>query len=116
MTETPREGWAVATLGGETVALDLTITPALRRAGLARDVVRLVQEARKTSGLDVADRITLWWRADGELAEALTEHGSLVAEEVLAVSFERVEAPPTGELGHRDADSGLEFGFARSGR
>ena len=51
LTETPREGWAVATEGGETVALDLAITPELRRAGLAREVVRLVQEARKTSGL-----------------------------------------------------------------
>ena len=51
LTETPREGWAVATEGGETVALDLELTPALRRAGLAREVVRLVQEARKTSGL-----------------------------------------------------------------
>ena len=113
VTETPREGWAVASLGGETVALDLTITPALRKAGLARDVVRLVQEARKTTGLDVADRIALWWRADGELAEALSEHGSLVADEVLAVSFERVETPPTGQVAHRDADSGLEFGFGR---
>ncbi len=114
VTETPREGWAVATLGGETVALDLTITPVLRRAGLARDVVRLVQEARKNSGLDVSDRISLWWRADGDLAEALLEHGSLVADEVLAVSFERVQQSPTDEPGHRDADSGLEFGFGRA--
>ncbi len=37
VTETPKEGWAVATAGGETVALDLTITPELRLAGVARD-------------------------------------------------------------------------------
>ena len=59
LTETPREGWAVATEAGETVALDLTVTPELRRAGLAREVVRLVQEARKTGGLEVTDRIDL---------------------------------------------------------
>ena len=47
VTETPKEGWAVVTDAGETVALDLELTPALRRAGLAREVVRLVQEARK---------------------------------------------------------------------
>ncbi len=35
---------------GETVALDLELTPELRRAGLAREVVRLVQEARKAAG------------------------------------------------------------------
>ena len=59
LTETPREGWAVVTEGGETVALDLTLTPELRRAGLAREVVRLVQEARKSAGFEVTDRVAL---------------------------------------------------------
>src|SRR5882757_3295464 len=59
VTETPREGWSVASDSGATVALDLTITPELRLAGLAREVIRLIQEARKNSGLDVADRIAV---------------------------------------------------------
>ena len=59
LTETPREGWAVHHDAGESIALDLTLTPELRRLGLARDVVRQVQEARKTSGLEVSDRIAL---------------------------------------------------------
>ena len=42
---------------GLTVALDLTLTPELERAGLVREVVRLLQEARKNSGLEVSDRI-----------------------------------------------------------
>lgn len=117
VTETPREGWAVATAAGETVALDLTITPELRRAGLARDVVRAVQEARKVAGLDVSDRIELVWEASGELAEALGEHAGLVAEEVLARSFGRADAGSAGVQtdwsAHRDADSGLEFRFRR---
>ncbi|WP_344380160.1 DUF5915 domain-containing protein, partial [Streptomyces mauvecolor] len=54
ITETPREGWSVASDSGATVALDLEITPELRLAGLARDAIRLIQEARKNSGLDVA--------------------------------------------------------------
>ena len=62
ITETPREGWSVASDAGATVALDLEITPELRRAGLARDAIRLIQEARKNSGLDVADRIALRWQ------------------------------------------------------
>ena len=74
VTETPREGWTVASGGGLTVALDLTLTPELERAGLVREVVRLVQEARKNSGLEVSDRIELWWTGDGALAEALEEH------------------------------------------
>ena len=112
LTETPREGWAVATEGGETVALDLTLTPELRRAGLAREVVRLVQEARKSSGLQVTDRVALRWSAEGELAEALREHASLVAGEVLATGFEEglEGAAPT----HTDRGLGLSFTLTRS--
>jgi isoleucyl-tRNA synthetase len=88
ITETPREGWAVESASGETVALDLTVTPALRRAGLAREVVRILQEARKSAGLDITDRVSVWWTAtSAETAEALMEHGGLVADEVLATTF-----------------------------
>ncbi|MFD8935679.1 isoleucine--tRNA ligase [Streptomyces sp. NPDC059578] len=92
ITETPREGWSVASDSGATVALDLEITDELRRAGLARDAIRLIQEARKNSGLDVADRIALRWNAgDERVVEALSEHGGLVSEEVLASEFVRAE-------------------------
>jgi isoleucyl-tRNA synthetase len=78
----------VATAAFETVAIDTTLTPELRREGLAREVVRLIQEARKSDGLDVTDRIALRWSAhDAELAGALTEHAALIAGEVLAVEF-----------------------------
>ncbi len=88
VTETPREGWSVASDAGATVALDLEITEELRRAGLARDAIRLIQEARKNSGLDVADRIALrWTAADPAVAEALGEHAGLIADEVLATDF-----------------------------
>jgi isoleucyl-tRNA synthetase len=88
VTQTPRAGWAVATDAGETVAIDITITPELRREGLAREVIRLVQDARKNDGLDVTDRISLRWLAsDPDVAAALTEHAGLVAGEVLAVEY-----------------------------
>ena len=108
VTETPRTGWAVASGAGETVALDLEITPDLRRAGLVRDAVRLVQEARKTSGLDVSDRIELWWTASGELAEALEEGSGRLAEEVLAVRVERGRAAADVAV-HEDSELGLSF-------
>jgi len=108
VTETPRTGWAVASGAGETVALDLEITPQLRRAGLVREAVRLVQDARKTSGLEVSDRIELWWAASGELAEALAEGSARLGEEVLAVSIE--QGTPTADLReHEDAEIGLRF-------
>ncbi|MFI8998193.1 isoleucine--tRNA ligase [Streptomyces sp. NPDC053542] len=88
ITETPREGWSVASDSGATVALDLEITPELRRAGLARDAIRLIQEARKNSGLDVADRIALRWESsDEEVRTALADHAALISDEVLATDF-----------------------------
>jgi isoleucyl-tRNA synthetase len=110
VTETPRSGWAVASAHGETVALDLEITPALRRAGLVREAVRLVQDARKSSGLEVSDRIELWWSAEGsdELAQALREGAARLGDEVLAVSV--LEGPPVADIApHSDAELGFRF-------
>ena len=99
VTQTPVAGWAVASDGGETVALEVTITPELRREGLAREFIRLVQDARKTDGFDVSDRISVRWSsADPELADALAEHRALISGEVLAVDF------GPGEPGVADAD------------
>ncbi|MGH8776762.1 MAG: isoleucine--tRNA ligase [Jiangellaceae bacterium] len=114
VTEAPREGWAVAR-EGETVALDLTLTEALVRAGLAREVVRLVQEARKSSGYDVSDRIELAWEADDTLAAALREHRQSVADEVLATAVhEGLDALPD-EPDHPDRELGLVLRLRRSG-
>ncbi|MEK2472874.1 isoleucine--tRNA ligase [Streptomyces noursei] len=110
ITETPREGWSVASDAGATVALDLEITPELRRAGLARDAIRLIQEARKNSGLDVADRISLRWAAaDDELRTALTDHAALIADEVLATDFAAGE--PDGSYGPAFTDEALSLTF-----
>ena len=95
-SERPREGWAVANAHGETVALDLTVTDELRRAGAAREVVRLRAGARKNAGLRVSDRIALWWSAsDAQTGAALREHASFVADEVLAVQLD--EAKPADD-------------------
>ncbi|REK84686.1 isoleucine--tRNA ligase [Streptomyces inhibens] len=110
ITETPREGWSVASDAGATVALDLEITPELRRAGLARDAIRLIQEARKNSGLDVADRIALRWQStDEELRTALTDHAGLIADEVLATDFASGEADGSYGSAFTDESLGLTF-------
>jgi len=119
VTETPREGWTVASGGGLTVALDLTLTPELERAGLAREAVRLVQEARKNGGLDVSDRIELWWTVDGaaadpgavQMVEALAEHSDALATEVLAT---RVHAGAPGEGPGIEGPAGSRFWLARA--
>ncbi|UYM26069.1 DUF5915 domain-containing protein [Streptomyces albus] len=110
VTETPREGWSVASDAGATVALDLEITEELRRAGLARDAIRLIQEARKNSGLDVADRIALrWTAADPVVAEALGEHAGLIADEVLATDF--ATGTGDGSYGEPFTDEALTLTF-----
>ena len=96
---------------GETLALDLTLTPELRRAGVAREVVRLVQEARKAGGLEVSDRIAWTWSAVGDTAEALREHAASVAEEVLAVSH--AEGQGDGDPSGADDELGLRFWVTR---
>jgi isoleucyl-tRNA synthetase len=106
ITETPREGWAVHHEGGESIALDLTLTPELRLLGLSRDVVRQVQEARKTSGLQVSDRIALRWQANGDVRDAMVTHGSAIAAEVLATTM--TEQEPHGTV-FTDDETGLRF-------
>jgi isoleucyl-tRNA synthetase len=107
VTQTPIAGWTVASDGGETVALEVTITPELRREGLAREFIRQVQDARKTDGFDVSDRISVRWStADPELSAALAEHQTLISGEVLAVDF----APTTHDgTEHADGAGGSNF-------
>ncbi|MEU0957813.1 isoleucine--tRNA ligase [Streptomyces niveus] len=110
ITETPREGWSVASDSGATVALDLEITPELRLAGLARDAIRLIQEARKNSGLDVADRIAVrWTTTTDETRAALSTHTSLISDEVLARTFE--PGAPDATFGPAFTDEGLSLTF-----
>ncbi len=82
-------GWGTATEGGLTVALELDLTEELRREGLARELVRLVQDARKAAGLDVTDRIVLGIEAEGAAAEALEAFGAMIAGETLATQVRR---------------------------
>jgi isoleucyl-tRNA synthetase len=73
--------------GGGFVVLDTEVTEDLAREGLARDLVRAVQGARKEAGLDITDRISLTVVGDDDVWQAATEHQRLVMDETLAVQF-----------------------------
>jgi isoleucyl-tRNA synthetase len=78
----------VASAGAVNIALDTAVTPELAREGLARELVSVLQQARKSAGLDVSDRITVMWASDdAEVAIALAAHAAFIAGEVLATTF-----------------------------
>ncbi|MBY6062248.1 isoleucine--tRNA ligase [Microbacterium esteraromaticum] len=82
------EGEALAIVpGGGFMLLDTVTTRELEAEGLARDAIRVVQEARKNAGLDVSDRIALALNVAPADAAALQAHAALIAAETLAVGF-----------------------------
>ncbi|MFK7800921.1 MAG: class I tRNA ligase family protein [Anaerolineae bacterium] len=82
---------AVASDKGVTVALDTELTPELTQEGYARDLIRSINDLRKTSGLAVEDRIDLAIAASGDVSLAVTNFGEYIASETLATSLESGE-------------------------
>jgi isoleucyl-tRNA synthetase len=97
VTETPRTGWSVASHAGESLALDLALTPALIQSGLVREVIRAIQEERKKIGLDVSDRITVSWNAPDQVAAAIKSAVAEISAEVLATSLVQDKDQSSGE-------------------
>ncbi len=109
ITEVPKSGWSVSSHDGESVALDLELTPALIAAGSVREVIRFIQERRKSDGFDISDRITLTWNATDEIAAAIESDKQHIADEVLALSMVR-----DGTLAVTDAEIGVEVVLVKS--
>jgi len=84
----PLEGYQLEREGSHAVALDLHLDEGLRRRGMAREVIHAVQNARKSAGLAVEDRIALTLGGDAELLDVVWEHEALVAGEALATTLE----------------------------
>jgi len=88
-----REGYGVAGEGGMVVALDTQMTPELEQEGLAREIIRRVQELRKQADYQLTDRITVQYQAESPLSEAIADFKDFIAAEVLANTLEAVSAP-----------------------
>jgi isoleucyl-tRNA synthetase len=86
---TQHEDFALAQEGAWAVALDLDVDEALRVEGVARELVRAVNDLRKEVGLDIADRVTLTVDGSDRVVAALGAHGEWIAAEVLAVALRR---------------------------
>ena len=88
------------------VALDTAVTPELAAEGTARDVVRIVQQARREAALAVSDRIRLTIGADGPVADAVRTHAEFLAGETLAVNVTVVPAADLAAPAHAVGDGG----------
>jgi isoleucyl-tRNA synthetase len=92
------EGYAVAEGEGSLVALNTTVTPELRLEGIARDLVRNIQDARKNAGLEISDRIALYLDSSGDggadtLAGVVQQWGDYIRNETLATDLTSGAAP-----------------------
>ena len=82
------EGWLVANAGSLTVALDITITPELKKEGIARELVNRIQNLRKDSGFEVTDRIGIVFEDHEKIKEAVVTNESYIKNETLTESIE----------------------------
>jgi len=106
---------ATATDGEYTVVLDTALDDGLRREGIARDAINLLNNVRKDKGFEVSDRVRIGWACENDdVRAALAEHADLVAREILASTFVGEAASGLGdalELG----GATLHFSIAREG-
>ena len=90
-------GWLVANEGALTIALDVTVTPELRREGIARDIVNRIQNIRKSRNYDITDRISLVFAPGEATDDAIKDFADYISRQVLATSLEIAELQPGDE-------------------
>jgi isoleucyl-tRNA synthetase len=104
ITEVPKSGWMVASHDGESLALDLALSPELIAAGQVREIIRAIQERRKSDGFDISDRIEVRWNASESLVHTWVASAEHISAEVLARAMIRDTTITFSE-------DELEFGF-----
>ncbi|QYA25006.1 isoleucine--tRNA ligase [Gramella sp. MT6] len=90
------EGWLVASNGGLTVALDVSISPELKKEGVARELVNRIQNLRKDSGYEVTDTIDVTLQKDGIIEDAVNDNITYIKNETLTAKLEFVEVVNEG--------------------
>jgi isoleucyl-tRNA synthetase len=108
------EGYSVEREGAHAVALDLKLDDDLRREGRAREIVHAVQNARKSAGLQVENRIELWLEGAPALIDAAEAHREYIAGETLAVVLKIGDAAASAQADYREQTEvdGLKLSIA----
>lgn len=89
-------GWSVGSAGDLTVALDVTVTPALKAEGVARELINRIQNIRKASDFDITDKVRVTLQAHPAIEQALADYSGYIAAQVLADSIEASSSLPEG--------------------
>ncbi|MDT0685394.1 isoleucine--tRNA ligase [Autumnicola psychrophila] len=92
------EGWTVASSGNITVALDVSISPELKKEGVARELINRIQNMRKDSGFEVTDTINVTLQKDGMIEDAVNENLTYIKNETLTANLEFVDVVEEGSL------------------
>ncbi len=108
------EGFACAEEGGYLTELDTTLDDALIDEGLAREVVRSVQDARKQAGLEVSDRIVLGVSGSAGIERALETHRDYLMAETLATEWAVGQAEPLYSAERQLAEEQWTIEFSRA--
>lgn len=90
-------GWLVANDGALTIALDVTVTDALREEGVARELVNRIQNMRKAAGLEITDKIDVAIERNDNVNSAIANYGDYIASQVLARSVTLADSVTDGE-------------------
>ncbi len=106
-------GWLVASEGGLTVALDITLTEELKGEGVARELVNRIQNMRKDSDFEVTDRIEIKIKNTPAISSAVEANKIYICAEVLADSLELVESTTGGTFVEIDAETSTEIAINR---
>jgi len=107
-----KEGYAVESSSGITVALLTEIDETLRNEGFAREMVNKIQNMRKSSGFEVTDRINIFLTTSDPLAGAVRQHSNFICDETLADKIELVNSLPEGSDGKNWNINGIKADIA----
>ena len=110
----PKEDYALAEEQGILVGVDTVITEELKKEGLARDIVRRIQNQRKEAGFDIADWIETYYEAGPKLTEVFRAHGDYIASETLSTTIRKAQPPPGAHIADYKIDGeSLRLGLLR---
>ncbi len=110
------QGYITAQEGGYLVALDTQITPELADEGMARDLVHLIQNMRRSAGFEIADRIVTSCTGDERIARVIRQHAGYIQQETLSLELVHGEPPADAYAEEQKVDGvAVKLGVRRAG-